>query len=352
MRILNIMLARDLGGMEQASIDYAKALINGGHEVINVITKGAKIADLIPGIKEFVFNFGNWDFFSACKLKRIIKKYNPDFILTHGTRPIKFLKMANVQVPIIGITHDYYKKSTIAAYSYCIAVTQDTKNYLIKQGMKESQIEIVPNMVLVPKLHNNKKRKPNKPLVIGLIGRFESRKGFDDFILAFKILKNQGFDLHAVIAGGGCDEWEVKFKNMINDNGLSHNIKLLGWVNDKEAFYKSIDIFCFPSRHETFGIALIEAMSYGLPIVSTNAQGPRELLQDSKDSIICNIGDPLDMAEKLKLLVNNPDLREVIGKNARQKVEDLYSTSKVYSLINDTLVKFKNYEIQRKQITK
>lgn len=346
MKFLNIILAKKLGGMERASIDYANALMAYGHEVINVVSKTSMIDNDLSGPKEYLTNFGKWDLFSVLKLKKLISHHKPDFIIAHGMRPIKFLRKIKTSIPIIGVAHNYYDETIIASYKYAIALTNDAKRHMVEQGMEAKKIEVIPNMTLIPDELPRNKKKPGKPIVIGTMGVFEVRKGIEDFIEALRILEGKGFYFNAVIAGGGTAEWERRIKNCIESAALTNKVKLLGWVKDRAEFYKEIDIFCLPSRYEAFGLALIEAMAYSLPIVSTNADGPSELLEDGQDSIICEINNPIDLADKLKLVINNPDLREMLASNARKKVENLYSPLRVSELINNAVMKFHECEMK------
>lgn len=91
--VLNVMLGKSLGGIEQAFVDYLTAFDNLNHKSVGIISKGAKIRNKISShikIKK-IFNFGEWDIFASMRLKKIINKLRPDVIIVHGRRAAKLV---------------------------------------------------------------------------------------------------------------------------------------------------------------------------------------------------------------------------------------------------------------------
>jgi len=93
-----------------------------------------------------------------------------------------------------------------------------------------------------------------------------------------------------------------------------------GWIKDKEKFFAEIDIFCLSSIHEPFGIVLLEAMEYSKPIVSTNCEGPREILHHGVDALLAAVNSAEDLAEKLTYFVDNPEKAKNCAKEAYTKL--------------------------------
>ena len=123
------------------------------------------------------------------------------------------------------------------------------------------------------------------------------KKGFDLLIKACN--KSDKFTL---IIGG---EGPMK-KSLVNIAGKNNkNIKFLGWVNNLDVFFKSIDVFCLPSRIEPFGMVLIEAMARGIPVVSTNCDGPRDIIINKKDGVLINDHSPGGIFDALEYLRND-----------------------------------------------
>ncbi len=159
-------------------------------------------------------------------------------------------------------------------------------------------------------------------IVIGTLGRMVEKKGFDLLIKACN--KSDKFTL---IIGG---EGPMK-KSLVNIAGKNNkNIKFLGWVNNLDVFFKSIDVFCLPSRIEPFGMVLIEAMARGIPVVSTNCDGPRDIIINKKDGVLINDHSPGGIFDALEYLRNDFNMRKKLASAGRKKVIDKY-TIDIYS---------------------
>ncbi|XVN40599.1 MAG: glycosyltransferase family 4 protein [Rickettsia endosymbiont of Argas persicus] len=325
MKVLNIMLSRDLGGIQQAFLDYSTALKMQNIEVINVTSYGAKINSLI--LKSLKLpNLAPIDIISISILKYIISKTKPDIIIAHGNRAINFSKLAKLQnIKLIGIAHNYSLKG-LRKCDYVIALTHHMKEYLLKNNFSEFKIFILPNMINITKeFIFNKVYK--KPIVIGVLARFVAKKGVNVFIQAIKILEDKNYEIQAVIGGGG-DEKD-NLTTLVCKLNLQDKISFTSWVNDKDKFFEQIDIFCLPSLHEPFGIIVLEAIENSLPIASTDTEGPIEILTHMQDGLICQKSSVEDLAEKIAYLIDNPQKAKEFSKNAYLKLTKNYDINVV-----------------------
>ena len=101
---------------------------------------------------------------------------------------------------------------------------------------------------------------------------------------------------------GQKEQWESLHK-YVCEHHLDNEIECLGNVSDVPAFLQDIDIFVLPSRYEGFGIALIEALSMGIPCVASKLDGPAEIITDSRLGLLFNAGDPVDLADKIEQVI-------------------------------------------------
>jgi glycosyltransferase involved in cell wall biosynthesis len=300
MRIFNIMMSRGLGGIEQSFLDYGKAMLSENNQVFNVTSVGAKINSYIKNNHNLP-NLFPWCIFSKIYLRILIFLYKPDIIIAHGGRAIQFTKALKPrQVPLIGVAHNYsYKYFKFC--DYMIVITDHLRKYMKSNGYDDSKIVKIPNMIEIKNQYIPRKFKD--PIVIGTLGRFVKKKGFEDYIKSIAILTARGMQIKAVIGGDGPEAKALK--NLIREYDLEKIISFVGWVKDKERFFKEIDIFCLPSLEEPFGIVLLEAMEHSLPIVSTSSSGPSEILRNNQDGLLSPIGMPENMADNLNQLINN-----------------------------------------------
>ena len=179
-----------------------------------------------------------------------------------------------------------------------------------------------------------------KPIVIGVLARFVAKKGVDVFINAIKILKEKKYDIHAVIGGEG--EEKDNLITLSNKLNLQDQISFTGWVNDKDKFFQRIDIFCLPSLHEPFGIIVLEAMEASVPIISTDTEGPAEILSDMQDGLICKTASSEDLAEKIISLMDNPIKAKEFSKNAYLTLKQNYDIKVVSEKLATLLRSYKN----------
>ena len=120
----------------------------------------------------------------------------------------------------------------------------------------------------------------------------------------------------------GSGEEEQKLRNLIKQYNLNGYVNLLPSTTDVISLYKTASIYCMSSRWEGFGLVLIEAQSCGLPIVSFNCpEGPSEIIQDGINGFLCKPENSTDLAAKLKILMENDELRETFGKNSFESSE-------------------------------
>lgn len=322
MHILNVMFGCGLGGIEQSFVDYCEAIKLTGNKASALIHPDAKIKESllkvginITGVK----NCGHWDFFAKSYINKIVKQLNPDAIIAHGNRAARLTKYAAAKnkCPLITVTHNYNLKHLVGVDAV-FAITEDLKQKAIEAGQAEASIYKIPNMI---RFANQPERRENfnKPPVIGTMGRFVKKKGFDVFINSLAKLKEEGIEFNAIIGGSG--EEDDSLKRLSNSNGLSENLEFIGWVEDKEKFFGDIDIFCLPSLHEPFGIILLEAFAAGVPVITSASEGPIEIASDKHDALITAVGDSEAMAGAIKMLTENQKLAKDLSQNALQTVK-------------------------------
>ncbi len=342
MHVLNAMLGKKLGGIEQAFIDYCRALDGQGNKVTALLHPQAMIKRfLVPyidgsriEIKE-IGNWGQWDKLSVIKIRALIKQSNPDVIIAHGLRAAGLLRQAAKGLcPIVGVTHNY-KNKKLMNLNALFSITKELLDLVIASGQKKGTVYHIPNMIDVHASARITPRTYRKPLVIGAMGRFVEKKGFPDFILAVELLNKRGLDSQVMLAGSGEDE--VKLKELVAEKGLSKIVNFLGWIENKDDFYNAIDIFCLPSWSEPFGIVLIEAFARGIPTVTTNIEGPAEIATNRHDALMVPKKNPAQMAAALEELMADHGLADRLADNAVNTVRERYQISTVGKKMHSAL---------------
>lgn len=182
--------------------------------------------------------------------------------------------------------------------------------------MKENQIVTIPNP-LNPEFTEYHKKFGKKKVILN-VGRLERQKAQDVLIQAFGRANLKDWQLH--IIGDGTLRNELS--ELISNLDMDSQVFLLGKKRNVSSFYLSSSIFAFSSVYEGFPNALLEAMYFGLPCVSTDCPtGPSELIQNDFNGILVPVNSIDAMAEKLKILARDEELRNALGQQARVSVE-------------------------------
>lgn len=315
------MLSRDLGGIQQAFLDYNKFIELSGNVAISVTATGAKINSNISSNYK-LSNYLSFDPFSILALRRIIKLEKPEIIIAHGKRAINFALFARMflkqKVIIIGVAHNYWYKPLLKC-DYIFSITQHLKDFLANKGAADEKIFVMPNVIDVNSYKFSSK-KPSKTIRIGVLSRLIHKKGVDVFVKALSLLKHDKIEFKATIGGDGEDLESLK--KLAKD--LDVEIDFAGWVQDKDKFFKNIDILCLPSRHEPFGIILLEAALSKTPIITTRSEGPVEIFTDKKEACFVDIESPEQIAEKIIYLLENKELSKKLSESAFLRVVENY----------------------------
>ena len=143
-------------------------------------------------------------------------------------------------------------------------------------------------------------------------------------------------NIHLLLAGKPLDthpesiDYDSRLKKFTNQKKLSHNIHFLGWRTDIRDIFQSVDIYVSGSYSESFPDAVREAMLFGKPVVVTNVGGTFELVKVGVSGFLFKPGDIESLVQHINQLIQNPKLRESMGKEGRLIIEKHFST-KVYA---------------------
>lgn len=166
--------------------------------------------------------------------------------------------------------------------------------------------------------------QPDGRLIVGTIANFYATKGLQYLIEAVKILADDyKLPVLTVIIGDG--ELRPELEQQITELKLRDKIILTGSVKDAIKYLKALDIAIISSVKEGFPYFLLGAMSAGLPIVSTNVGGIPEALTDGENGFLVEPKNPTALAEKIKVLAADENLRQQFSDNNRQKAVTQFS---------------------------
>lgn len=216
----------------------------------------------------------------------------------------------------------YYPVEKFCAHFTDVLITINHEDYeLAKKKMKAKRVEYVPGVGIdIDKFANctvdrAAKRKelgiPEDAPLLFSIGELNKNKNHEVVIRAIKDL-----DVYYVIAGSG--ELQTYLQKLIDDLGLSDRVKLLGYRDDVAQLYKAADMFVFASIREGLGLAPIEAMASGLPLVVADNRGSREYAVEGKTGFICKCDSVEGFSQAIRDLMNDLNMRKNISMNNKE----------------------------------
>lgn len=235
----------------------------------------------------------------------VLPEFKPDLIHSHLLFPGGFLATVlkqKIKVPNIITEHSRIKtyfrsrihkilvRDTLRKANTIVAVSNSLKAEI--NSYYPRQVRVIHNIVDVSKFKLNEPGKTGI-LNIGFLGGLgNNNKGLDILLKSVCLPETKNFFLHI----GGNGKLKDDYIRMATDLGISSRCKFYGEIphNEIPLFYSRLDLFVLPSRYETFGIVLIEAMACGIPVIATRCGGPEEIVSETTGLLI-----PKENAEEL-----------------------------------------------------
>lgn len=182
---------------------------------------------------------------------------------------------------------------------------------------------IVPNGISVPRLSAPRRYEHEGPVRLLFLSNLIESKGVLVLLDALSLLREQGME-EFVCHFAGAETAEInaeRFNAEVAKRGLTNHVRYLGkkYGPDKQLLLRQSDVFVFPTWHDTFGLVLLEAMSVGLPCVSTPEAGIPDVLGDGEAGLLCKQRDSRALADALGRLIASPSLRQRYGTAGQQR---------------------------------
>lgn len=355
MKITLVMTGRGAGGVQQSLVTYAEALSKHYNVQVIVWKKAAIKKQLVErNIPFHCVNFaaGKYitKFVQILQLRSLLKGFNPDLVigfLPHGYRELTWASYGArwLTVARIGVMSKWRVAKTSRADAW-IANSKDMAAFLEGVGFSSDRIVVVENFLPI-NTTIKPRRTMNSPIAIGAAGRFVRRKGFDLLLHAAKALDERGVNLRWTLAGNGPGFLIVQ--RLAARLGLQRKIEFLGWLSEegKESFYSELDIFVCPSIDDPFPRVLLEAMRYGVPIVTTANVGARTIFQDNTSALVTSENTATALATEIEKLAMSKELRMQISRNSQKLFEKVYTLNAGERRLLDAASALKNLQKRR-----
>lgn len=274
--------------------------------------------------------------------RRLLRKDRPDLVHVHSSfGPSFYRKMpfilwsASRGIPVVNHIHGaefdaFYENASGAkrkrvrkVYGRCTRLVALSEEWAarLQQIVPRERIDVLENYCRIPEEPFDKGRNKKQVLFMGELGE---RKGCFDIPAVWERVKEKCPGATLVMAGDG---EMVRVREAFSRKGLVEDVSFPGWVRgkEKERLLCESAVFLFPSYHEGMPMAVLEAMGYGLGIVTTTVGGIPQLIAHGRSGFLEAPGDLAAMAEDVSALIQDEALCRDMGELARKTAEEKYS---------------------------
>ncbi len=341
------------GGIENAITTLANTLVSKYNvEILSVYrlynepvykldekVKVSYISNIKPNKKEMMYylkkkNFNMFfkgighsiktGFVKYIKTPAVLRKINTDVIIsTRTVHNFLISKFVSNDIKKIAWEHNHHndkKKYINSLVKSCKNVNNlvlvSSELSLFYKKYLGDKVVYIPNCL--DKMPNKLSKLDSKNLVA--VGRLSKEKGFDDLLKLFKKISIKHPDWKLNIVGDGMEKndlLDLAKELKLGDKVVFHGYQNKDYINN---LLQESSIYVMTSHTESFGLVLIEAMSYGVPCLSyTSAQGANEIIDDGQNGYLIKNRSEEEMISKIELLIEDDKLRNKFGKNARAK---------------------------------
>lgn len=265
-----------------------------------------------------------YEYIQSKQLIKYIKNSKADIcVITHNMfNPFLFLMKKRLKCKLIFCEHSTHKQYSKGRNIVNI-LTYMGADRLIVLSKKDAEfyekfikcVDIIHN----PKLLNYKVKAKQKNKKIISVGRLTYIKGFDRLIEAFSLIADNNKEWSLEIVGGGGEEKNLNKK--IEEFGLQNRVKILPFTNNIEEHYLDAMVYALPSRDESFGMVLLEAMEMGLPCIAFESFGPEEIIINNQNGILVKNNDLIGFSKEMEKLMQNEELRDKIVYQAFEDIK-------------------------------
>ncbi len=211
-----------------------------------------------------------------------------------------------------------------------VVVLSNTWKEAVYEAFKIDNIEVVYNPCTTVVSENRYSKQKN----ILYAGAVNARKGYADMIRAFAKIAHEYCDWNIVFAGNG----EIKEgRALAKELGIENQCKFLGWLNgeQKDKAFKEAAIFCLPSYAEGFPMAVLDAWSYGLPVITTPVGGIPDVAKNGENMLVFEPGDVDALADCMQRLITDEILYDRIKKASINFAENKFSLKEINTQIGN-----------------
>lgn len=328
------------GGGERHLVDLSHALADLGHEVYAAAVPGSPLwAELsfLPSENMLALSRANYPK-NLTGLAKFVRANGIEIVHAHAAKDYHLVALAvklgshanlvltrHVLFPLRGIN-----KPLLSGVGRVIAVSEAVAESLRQNGVIEAaKITVVHNGIDIDRFAPAASlRKSDSPVVIGTVGHLAPIKGQDVFVRAAALISRSRNGVQYVVIGEDKSpqrENRKALESLVAELGLNEIATMPGWSDDMPALLSSLTLFVSAARSEPFGLAIVEAMAAGLPIVATKSEGALEIIENGFSGKLVPADDPEALAQAINELLDDPLECSRLSRNAQHAARERFS---------------------------
>ncbi|MFC1590035.1 glycosyltransferase [Candidatus Omnitrophota bacterium] len=350
--VIQLIYGLKYGGAEKLLIPLVRSVDPGRYRmVVTALTCGGPMEDELRRIGADVRVLrrdGKFNIFDLIRLIKLIKAEKAKIVHSHLLNADIW---GGVSARILGLRHvstihgTYFgnSRSELIKQSLrmrlpdkIIAVSRATKDICVRQfRVKEEKIKVINSGVDFGRFQIETDRERTKGLlgiknnsvVVGTFGRLEEEKGCQYLIESIPIIRKKHRETFFIIIGEGSLRESLMKKAV--ELKVGEAVRFLGGRGDMPELLKAMDVVVFPSIHEGFSIAALEAMAATRPVVATRVGGMEELITDGKDGLLVESGNSASLARSVMRLIEDKPFALRMAHHAAQKVSERFTEDRM-----------------------
>lgn len=345
MRILQVCSLTTFGGGERHLVDLSRALVDLGHEVYAAAVPDSPLwseLSFLPQERRFTLSRHNY-VKNVTGLARFVRAHDIEIVHAHAARDYHLaalaVKMAS-RSRLVLTRHVLFPLRKIngpllSGAARVIAVSEAVAESLRQNGVIEpKKVTVVHNGIDVDSFGQSIADEREGSVLVGTVGHLAPIKGHDVFVRAAALISARRREVRFVIVGEDKSpdmSYRRSLKSLISELGLNEIVTLPGWRDDMPAALSSLTVFVSAARSEPFGLAIVEAMAAGLPVVATASEGALEIIEDGVSGKLVALDDANALAQAINALLDDPLERSRLGRNAQQAARERFSLARMAS---------------------
>ena len=366
------------GGSGVVATELGLELARRGHE-IHFITyrQPVRLALLNPNVfyhevnvpEYALFHYQPYELALSSKLVDMVKLYKIELMHVHYAIPHAYagymakqmLKDEGIEIPMVTTlhgtditlvgSHPFYKSAvtfSINQSDFVTSVSESLKRDTLKLFNIKKEIEVIPNFIELEKNTEDQTipcprsvMATENQKILTHISNFRKVKRIPDVIEIFYKIQ-QKLDVKLMMVGDGPEKEKAEL--LCEKLGITNKVIFFGNSNEVDQILSYSDLFLLPSETESFGLAALEAMAWGVPVISSNSGGLPEVNFEGVSGYLSDVGDTDDMAQKAISILENDDNLCLFKKNALEvaKKFDIKNILPLYESLYEKALKLQS----------